>query len=253
MPRYLLSKEIELRKLLGSRIERGSVTISLNVVKHAVDSDEVKINKSLATAYYTQLKELSEDLNAPDHDIFRITTLMQDVIYQDESEVDETLMEMVRQTANEAFEKFDQYRLNEGEALAGELIDYCNNISKQLPLIEAIEPARKEATRERLKKNLKMLMEDDNFDKNRFEQEMIYYIEKFDISEEKQRLGTHCKHFETALDGEPKGKKLSFIAQEMGREINTLGSKANHSDIQKHVITMKEELEKIKEQVLNIL
>ena len=102
-------------------------------------------------------------------------------------------------------------------------------------------------------KNLTALLEDDNYDKNRFEQELIYYIEKFDVSEEKTRLSTHCKHFLEALADQPKGKKLSFISQEMGREINTLGSKANHSGIQKHVIDMKEELEKIKEQVLNVL
>ena len=253
MPRYLFTKEIELRNKLGPKIERGSVTLSINVVKNKVNANEVKINKALAKAYYTQLMELGTELDAPTHDAFRITTLMQDVIYQDETELDEELLEMLYKTADEAFTKFDEYRLKEGNELISELKSYCKNICDQLPRITELEAERKEMTRERLRKNLSTLLDDENFDKNRFEQELIYYIEKFDVSEEKQRLSTHCDHFESALEKDAKGKKLSFIAQEMGREINTLGSKANHSEIQKCVIKMKEELEKIKEQVLNIL
>ncbi len=253
MPRYLMSKEIELRNLLGSRLERGSITISINVVKHKVNSNEVKINKPLAKAYYDQLKGLSDELGAPDHDIFRITTLMQDVIYQDEEEVDAQLMDMLKASAEEAFEQFDAYRMKEGEHIADEMKQYCEDIRNEIPVIEGQEAERKAATRERLHKNLVALLDDDNYDKNRFEQELIYYIEKYDLSEEKTRLHTHCVHFESALNEQPKGKKLSFIAQEMGREINTLGSKANHSGIQQSVIKMKEELEKIKEQVLNVL
>jgi uncharacterized protein (TIGR00255 family) len=253
MPRYLLSKEIELRNLVGKKIERGSVTISINIIKHSTNQNEVRINKPLATEYYHKLKSLSDELNAGDHDIFRITALMQDVIYQDDQDIDEELETLLKETAIEAFDRFDKFRLREGESIHNHFKDCCERIAELIPEIEKLEPTRKQETRERLHKNLTALLEDDNYDKNRFEQELIYYIEKFDVSEEKTRLSTHCKHFLEALADQPKGKKLSFISQEMGREINTLGSKANHSGIQKHVIDMKEELEKIKEQVLNVL
>lgn len=253
MPRYLLSKELIFRNQLGKRIERGTVTVNIHVVKLNVSDDVVGINKPLATSYYNRLKSLSDELGADDRDIFRITTMMQDVIYVDEDEVDDELVEQVKQAADKAFDKFDAYRAQEGESILQHVKECCENILSQLPEIEAKEPERIEATREKLHKGLVALLDDDNYDKNRFEQELIYYIEKYDISEEKSRLRAHCAHFNDALSSAPKGKKLSFISQEMGREINTLGSKANNSDIQRSVISMKEELEKIKEQVLNIL
>lgn len=253
MPRYLLSKELIFRNQLGSKIERGTVTVNIHVVKLKVSEDVVGINKALATSYYKQLKSLSQELGAKEDDIFRITTMMQDVIYVDDDEVDDELIELVKQTASSAFEKFDAYRTQEGKSIHQHISSCCENILNQLPVIEEKEPERIESTKERLHNGLVALLNDDNYDKNRFEQELIYYIEKFDISEEKSRLRAHCAHFMEALSNKPKGKKLNFISQEMGREINTLGSKANHSDIQRSVITMKEELEQIKEQVLNIL
>ncbi|MFY0644071.1 MAG: YicC family protein [Bacteroidia bacterium] len=253
MPRYLLSRELVFRNLVSKKIERGSVTVNIHVIKHGVEDSTVNINKDLAKAYYNQLKELSEELGAQQHDIFRITTLMQDVIYTDDDEVDPVMIEAVKEVLLLAFEKFDEFRLTEGAQIQEHVKECCSNIEALIPEVEGFEPQRLEITKERLQKSLNALMEDENYDKNRFEQELIYYIEKFDISEEKKRLQAHCEHFQKALLDSPKGKKLNFIAQEMGREINTMGSKANHSDIQKCVISMKEELEKIKEQALNIL
>ncbi len=253
MPRYLLSREIEFRNHIAKQIGRGSVNINLHVIRHKLGDNAVGINKELATTYYTKLKDLSQELGADDRDIFRITTAMQDVIYVDDEAVDESLIALIKEGLSSAFDKFDQFRKTEGSQIHAHVGECCNHIEAQIPKVESFEPERLELTKERLKRSLSALVEDDNYDKNRFEQELIYYIEKFDISEEKKRLKAHCDHFNEALSTSPKGKKLNFIAQEMGREINTMGSKANHSEIQKCVISMKEELEKIKEQALNIL
>lgn len=253
VPRFLMPKEIELRTLFGKKVERGSVTLSINVVKHKVNENEVQINDALASQYYTKLTQLSEKLGAPQHDIFRITTAMQDVIYQDDEQLDDELYALVLEVGEIAFQEFDNFRKTEGDGLKDLLTGYTNNIAAGIPAIEALEPARTSSTKERLQKNLKQLVDDESFDKNRYEQELIYYLEKYDVNEEKNRLKTHCDHFIDALSINPKGKSLNFIAQEMGREINTLGSKANHAGIQKHVVAMKEELEKIKEQALNLL
>lgn len=253
MPRYLMPKEIEIRNTYGKRIERGSATLSINVVKHKVNENDIQINDALAGQYYTKLKALSEQLGAPQHDIFRITTTMQDVIYQDDEQLDHDLYALVTETANEAFADYEAFRLKEGAGLHDVLTTYAHAIAAGIPRIEALEPERLDSTKARLQKNLKQLVDDESFDKNRFEQELIYYLEKYDVNEEKVRLKAHCDHFVEALSKNPKGKSLNFIAQEMGREINTLGSKANHAGIQKEVVAMKEELEKIKEQVLNLL
>ena len=253
MPRFLLSKEIEIRNTFGKKIERGSVTLSVNVVKHKVNANEVQINDSLAAQYYNKLSELSDKLDAPKHDIFRITAGMQDVIYQDVEILDDELYTLVKEVGQSAFDQFETFRVTEGNSLKDLLVSYATEIADGIPKIEKMEPMRTEDTKSRLLKNLNQLVDDDAFDKNRYEQELIYYLEKYDINEEKNRLQSHCDHFITSLTKNPKGKSLNFIAQEMGREINTLGSKANHAGIQKEVISMKEELEKIKEQVLNLL
>ena len=253
MPRFLTAFELKYRNLLSSQLGRGSITISINVNKLKVDDGDAKVNKELAKRYYADLKELSEDVGAGDQDIFRIVTMMQDVIYQDEQEVDPDLSKQVEKALLEAYAKFDGFRQTEGETVRHTLQEYSDKIANCIPFIAELEPERIESTKQRLKKNLTALLEDDSYDKNRFEQELIYYLEKYDLSEEKIRLKSHCDHFAEVLSTSPKGKKLNFIAQEMGREINTIGSKANHSGIQRLVVEMKEELEKIKEQVLNIL
>ncbi len=253
IPRYLIPKEIELRTIYGKKIERGTATLSISIVKHQVNENDIKINEALAAQYYNKLKNLSNKLGASDHDIFRITTSMQDVIYQDDEQLDSNLYTLVKETAEEAFCAYDDYRKKEGQTLFTVLTEYVNTIATGIPHIEMLEPLRLESTKSRLQKNLKQLADDESFEQNRFEQELIYYLEKYDINEEKIRLKAHCDHFTESLSENPKGKTLNFIAQEMGREINTLGSKANHAGIQKEVVAMKEELEKIKEQVLNLL
>lgn len=253
VPRFLMPKEIEIRNTFGKQVERGSATLSVNVVKHTINDNEVEINEALAKVYYNKLINLSDKLGAPQHDIFRITTNMQDVIYQADEKLDEDLYALVQEVGKEAFEQFDAFRQKEGKGLRDLLKGYADTIAAGIPRIQELEPARTETTKERLKRNLSQLVDDEAFDKNRYEQELIYYLEKYDINEEKNRLQAHCDHFCEVLDGAAKGKTLNFIAQEMGREINTLGSKANHADIQKEVVAMKEELEKIKEQALNIL
>jgi uncharacterized protein (TIGR00255 family) len=253
VPRFLMPKEIEIRNTFGKLIERGSATLSIHVVKHTINENEIQINEALATTYYTKLKKLSEKLEAPQQDIFRITTMMQDVVYQDDDKLDDKLYNLVKEVGGMAFQEFDIFRLKEGETLRSLLKTYAETIAAGIPKIEVLEPLRTASTKERLQKNLKQLVEDESFDKNRFEQELIYYLEKYDINEEKHRLQIHCDHFCEALEDNPKGRTLNFIAQEMGREINTLGSKANHAGIQKEVVAMKEELEKIKEQALNLL
>jgi uncharacterized protein (TIGR00255 family) len=253
MPKFLMPKEIELRSKVGNLIERGSASMHINIVKHKVNDNDIQINTALAKQYYNKLTNLSQELDAPNHDIFRIATQMQDVIYQDEEVADDDLYELVKDTISTAFKQFDNFRKTEGDSVKAVLNGYADSILNRIPNIEKFEDERIENTKTRLRKNLTQLVEDENFDKNRFEQEIIYYLEKFDIHEEKTRLKMHCEHFADAMENNPKGKTLNFIGQEMGREINTLGSKANHAAIQKEVIAMKEDLEKIKEQVLNIL
>ena len=253
MPRFLMPKEIEIRNVYGKQIERGSATLSINVIKHKVNDNDVQINEALASEYYTKLKSLSDKLGADDSAIFGIATSMQDVIYQDNEQLDPDLYKLVRDAADEAFEIYNAFRLKEGNGLKEVLTTYAETIAAGIPKIETLEPERLDSTKARLQKNLKQLVDDESFDKNRFEQELIYYLEKYDVNEEKVRLKAHCLHFVESLNKNPKGKSLNFIAQEMGREINTLGSKANHAGIQKEVVAMKEELEKIKEQALNIL
>ena len=253
IPRFLIAKEIEIRNTFGKLIERGSASFLIHIIKHKISDNEIQINESLAKQYYAKLKSLSEELNAPAHDIFRITTGMNDVIYQDHELLDPELYLFVLEVGKEAFKEFDEFRKREGYVLAKLLESYAKSISAGIPRIEELEPERIQTTKERLQKKLSLLTEDEGYDKNRFEQELIYYLEKLDVSEEKNRLQEHCSHFLDALANNPKGKSLNFVAQEMGREINTLGSKANHPGIQKEVIAMKENLEKIKEQVLNLL
>ena len=253
MPRFLMPKEIELRNTFGKRIERGSTSLGVHVIKHEINDNEIQINEPLAKQYYTKLKALSQQLDASDQDIFKITTGMHDVIYQDLEQLDPELYQLALQVGEKAFNEFDAFRKREGETLNIILNQYANTIISLIQEIEKYENERIEITKERIKTKLHQLMDDESFDENRFEQELIYYVEKFDINEEKIRLKDHCTYFCDSLTQNPKGKSLHFIAQEMGREINTLGSKANHAEIQKIVIAMKEELEKIKEQVLNLL
>ncbi|MCB0732952.1 MAG: YicC family protein [Flavobacteriales bacterium] len=250
-PRNLGDREIELRQFFTKQLERGSVLCTVSIDQKAGTSS-VQINRELAAAYYSALRELATDLGAADRDIFRTVVNMPDVLKNDEGSLNDDQWALVKTCCEQALEKFNQFRNTEGEELRQMLLGHNALIMQSLPEIEPLEAARKKQVTDKLRSALEENKDLTN-DANRFEQELIYYLEKLDISEEKNRLTAHCKLFDEEIRGTGNGKKLGFIAQEMGREINTLGSKANYAPIQEIVIRMKEELEKIKEQTLNVL
>lgn len=254
MPSIYREKELEVRNELSKLIDRGKMEFSIYCELQGEDSSNT-INKSIATGYYNQIKSWADDLKIElKEDILATVLRMPDVMKTERQELDENEWKNVWTIAKEALNKFDEFRLSEGETLYKELASRVNSILDLLKQVDPFETVRIETVKERIYKALADLSGSENVDKNRFEQELIYYIEKLDISEEKLRLTTHCNYFiETMNAAAGQGRKLGFISQEMGREINTLGSKSNHAEMQKIVVVMKDELEKVKEQILNIL
>ena len=248
-------KEMEVRRLLAQKLERGKVDFSLWVEKEAT-IDATPINAALVENYYKQIKSISSSTGIPEpQDWFTILLRLPDVTTKTEIEVlDEEEWEIAQQAINEALEKLIEFRKQEGAALQKKFDEKIDNISTLLKSIEPFEKSRVPKIKEKIIDGLKQIPEVD-YDKNRLEQELIYYIEKLDINEEKQRLTNHLKYFKETMqeNGHGIGKKLGFIAQEMGREINTTGSKSNQAEMQNIVIKMKDEQEQIKEQVLNVL
>ncbi len=247
-------KEMEIRQTVAAALERGKVDFSIWIEKDA-SVDATPINAALVEYYYKQLKEISAKTGIPEpQDWFVTLTRMPDVTAKTETEVlDEEEWNAARRAMNEAIESLVNFRKQEGAALQQKFIEKIDNIEKLLLSIEPYEKSRVEKIRTKIKEGLKTIPEVD-YDKNRLEQELIYYIEKLDISEEKQRLANHLNYFrQTMNESCGQGKKLGFIAQEMGREINTTGSKSNQAEMQNIVVMMKDELEQIKEQVLNAL
>lgn len=252
-PKMLGDKEPLLRKHLNKILIRGSVLCVLTIESMDVAGQGATINQELARHYFQQIQDLSNSLGTDDKDILRSILMMPDVMATEEGNLSDEAWNEVMETVNEAYAKFDAFRQTEGKELVAMLLDHNRIIQEQLPAIEKFEEERKEAVKERLMSNLQDLKADVKVDQNRFEQELIYYLEKLDIAEEKNRLKAHCELFAKELSRGSNGKKLGFISQEMGREINTLGSKAGYAPMQELVIVMKEELEKIKEQSLNVL
>lgn len=252
-PKILSSKELEIRNRFSKKLERGTVQFYINLYFQDGSHQAVNVNQSLALEYYNKLKVLAESMDANAQDVFRWVLDIPEILQIEEEDLKEEEHQLILDTCDEAFENLDEFRKQEGAAIQDILHSHCAAIADRLPEIEVHEAERTELLKLRIQNSLNELGPDENHDPNRYEQELIYYLEKFDISEEKNRLIAHCEHFEETLSGIAKGKKLGFIAQEMGREINTLGSKANHAGIQRAVIAMKEELEKIKEQVLNVV
>ena len=248
-------KEMEIRRLLAQKLERGKVDFSLWVEKEST-VDATPINAALIENYYKQIKAISESTGIPEpEDWFTTLLRLPDVTAKTEVEVlDEEEWEVAQQAINEAIEKLTEFRRQEGAALQKKFTEKIDNIANLLKSIEPFEKSRVPKIREKIIDGLKQIPEVD-YDKNRLEQELIYYIEKLDINEEKQRLTNHLKYFHETMkeSGHGVGKKLGFIAQEMGREINTTGSKSNQAEMQNIVVKMKDELEQIKEQVLNAL
>jgi uncharacterized protein (TIGR00255 family) len=253
LPSVYKEKEMEFRTELARFIERGKCEVSI-----IVDSQEAvkktTINRQLARSYFEELKSLDAELGTTTPNYLQIILPLPDVMMNDKSVVSDEEWQAVSKVMKLASEEFQKFRKNEGKALQKDIEQRIKGITEKLSEVEKYEAGRLEIVRKRLQSNLEEFIQINNIDRNRFEQELIFYIEKYDISEEKVRLKSHCEYFIKTMNEDPSaGKKLSFIAQEIGREINTIGSKANDADMQKSVVIIKDELEKIKEQVLNVL
>ena len=247
-------KEMEIRQIITKKVVRGKVDFAIWVEEDA-SVDAAPVNAALVANYYRQISEIAENTGIPaPTDWFTLLLRMPDVTTRTETEVlDDEEWDVARQAVNEAVDKLVEFRTQEGAALQKKFGEKIDNIEQLLHNIEPWEKARVEKIRSRIVDGLKSIP-DVEYDKNRLEQELIYYIEKLDINEEKQRLANHLRYFrETMNEPAGQGKKLGFIAQEMGREINTTGSKSNQAEMQNIVVKMKDELEQIKEQVLNAL
>jgi len=254
MPLVYREKELDIRNLVGKYLTRGKIDINLFVEVMKEENVPV-INKSVAVNYYQQLKKIAGELYIDqDEQLLPIIMRLPEILTTEKKTLDEEEWIALSNGVKVAADEVNKFRDQEGEAMASDMITQINTIIQLLDEIEKFEQSRLERIEDRIRENIKSKLGLDEYDQNRFEQEMIYYLEKLDISEEKVRLKNHCTYFsETVNTDEPIGKKLGFIAQEIGREINTLGSKANDIDIQKRVVRMKDALEKIKEQVLNVL
>ena len=248
-------KEIDssLRSVMKNELKRGKVELAIHYEK-INPSSKITINKEQLKNYYNQLKEISTELNNQnDKDFMGYALKLPEVIQHQKETVDKQSNEILINAVKEACRDLNSFREKEGESLQKELLNYINSILDNLIKINPFEKERLPKVKDRLLNSIEELNLKSQIDEKRLEQELIYYAEKLDLTEEKVRLKEHCSHFMEILPEKNSGKKLGFITQEMGREINTLGSKANHLSIQKIVVEMKDELEKIKEQVLNIL
>lgn len=249
LPFLYKEKELEIRKLLSEKLQRGKIDFSINIESNSVNKAQ-QINPEIIKAYIGEFKQITPD--ASDAELLAIVMRLPDVMAFTCKEIEEEEWNQAVELILKAVENLTQFRLDEGKVLEQEFIQRNNSILSLLEQVEPFEKERIETLKERFIKNLGELTSE--YDQNRFEQELIYYLEKLDITEEKVRLKNHCEYFLQTLKSEEfSGKKLGFITQEIGREINTLGSKSNHSGMQKLVVQMKDELEKMKEQVLNIL
>lgn len=254
LPSLYKEKELEIRQLLSSELERGKVECSF-YYELSEDAASGTINTPVVKSYYEQLYKISGELGLEaSMELLSTVMRMPDTLRNEKPELKENEWGHVRSALKQAIAYVNEFRNQEGSSLDADLRQRVEAISQKLISIEKYEEERIAQIRERIGNNLAVYLKKEDLDENRFEQELIFYIEKLDISEEKVRLSNHCKYFlETMGDQKPAGKKLGFISQEMGREINTLGSKANHAEIQKLVVEMKDELERIKEQMLNVL
>jgi uncharacterized protein (TIGR00255 family) len=253
LPNIYREKELELRNYVAQKLERGKVEFSISM-DSINGSQPNQINKTLVKSYYEEIKSLSQELGVePPADWMRILLKMPEVMKMEVAELEETDWNIIRKAFEEAVGALMEFRQKEGESLKNVFLQKIGNIRNLLVQVEPYEKERVEKIKTRILENLSSLKQVE-IDKNRFEQEMIYYLEKLDVNEEKNRLRQHLNYFEETMNAEgASGKKLGFIAQEIGREINTLGSKSNHPEMQKIVVMMKDELEQIKEQVLNVM
>lgn len=254
LPKVVSDRELALRTEASKLIERGKVNITVSVEYVDQTAKASTINTALFKQYYTQLQKIAGEVGETDTSFFEMALNMPEVVNANEDAVDEEEGKVLIQAFHTAIAHFTKFRQDEGKVLKQDLESRVQLILTYLSQVEAAEGSRIPLIRERLSHYLDEAVGKEHVDMNRFEQEIIYYIDKLDITEEKVRLRSHCNYFIQALNAhDSNGKKLGFISQEMGREINTLGSKANDAHIQQIVVRMKEELEKIKEQLLNVL
>lgn len=255
MPSSCRELELEMRQQIAKELKRGKIELSV-MVEGTQAADCPHINLAVAESYYRQILEMKEDLGLPTPcDWYNLLLRLPETLKNDSenSALTEEIQQAALSTLAEAIERLTEFRRLEGAKLQDFFTEKINAISALLAQVEPYETERVGKIRQRIEENLANLRQVD-IDKSRLEQEMIFYIEKLDVNEEKQRLGAHLNYFIETMNGEPgQGKKLGFISQEMGREINTLGSKSNHAEMQRIVVKMKDELEQIKEQVLNVL
>jgi len=248
MPSIYREKELDIRKILADTLERGKIDFSIFIEMTAEDTS-TQINIPIVKQYINQLKKV---VDGDELELLKMAVRFPDALNTVREEIDEAEWKAIQGEIIKGIEALNNYRLNEGKVLEKEFNNRIGFISDLLDKVIAMDPARIEGVRERLLKGVEELK--DKYDENRFEQELVYYIEKFDITEEKVRLKNHLNYFIESIDSiDSNGKKLGFISQEMGREINTIGSKSNYAPMQQLVVQMKDELEKIKEQLLNVL
>jgi uncharacterized protein (TIGR00255 family) len=248
LPQFYREKELEIRDLLAKRLVRGKIDLGLYAELTGED-DAPKVNKPLVLGYIRQLEAIKKE-SGIDGDSLAVAMRMPEVLRTEKDELSKEEWAAVLEVTNSAIDQLNTFRKQEGDSLKADFIGRIEAIRNALEAVQPYEESRITALKERLLKNLENI----EVNKDRYEQELIFYIEKLDINEEKVRLSNHLNYFLEVMNGEQHaGKKLGFISQEIGREINTLGSKANHAEIQKLVVQMKEELERIKEQVLNTL
>jgi len=252
LPQHYKEKEQEIKKLVMDRAERGKIDVNIEI-QAITGAEQFSLNVPLFRKYVQEIKTLAREENIPSSDIITSVLRLPNVVMPLDEELDEAEWNVVISTLNEAIDKFHAFREQEGKSLEVDMATRIQNIQANLEKIAPHEANRIVKIKEKMLKHLDDFVGKKNVDQNRYEQEVLFYLEKIDINEEKVRLSQHCDYFlEQLLDSNTaKGRKLSFISQEIGREINTLGSKAYSSDIQRHVVNMKNELEKIKEQVAN--
>ena len=254
LPKMFSEKEFQLRNDCSKQIERGKVNLSITAEQAAQLTKAAGIDTNLLKHYYNHLKQVSIEIGEPVNNLLQLALSLPEVVKYDEETVSDEEWRIVESTFKQAMLAFQQFRSDEGDTLEKDIRYRISVILNNLQLVEVEEPKRVPVIKERLIQYLADAAGREHIDQNRLEQELIYYIDKLDITEEKIRLKTHCEYFlETLNNADANGKKLGFISQEIGREINTIGSKANDANMQKLVVGMKEELEKIKEQLLNIL
>lgn len=254
-PKQFSEKEHEIRNIVSAVLERGKVNLTLEFTNKTQVELPILINEELFHGYYQRYLKLATDAHADTSELFKIAMQSPNVVSGNiDKNSDPIEWEMAKKVIEKALRNCDGFRNDEGKVLEQKFLENVQVIRKELEKVKVLDPERKEKIRNRIKGSFREWMEDNSFDPNRLEQELIYYFEKIDITEEIVRLETHLDYFVQNLsEGENQGKKLGFISQEIGREINTIGSKANDAQVQRCVVTMKDELEKIKEQSLNIL